>query len=86
MQLSSPENVCETKHEIHDKSVQNESPKPPQKIPGRPKLAQTCPRGFQKAPKSDKEASRGRRDRFSHVIQLKIGAQRHPRGGQGVQN
>ena len=46
-------------HEIHEKSIQNESPKPPQRGPRHPKRAQRCPRGFQKAPKSDKGALRG---------------------------
>jgi len=51
--------MCVKTNEIHDKSVQNESLKPPQRGPRRPKRAQRCPRGFQKAPKSDKDALRG---------------------------
>ena len=78
-------NVCK-KHEIYDKSMQNQSQKASQRGPGRPKRAQRRPRDVQKAPKCVKEGSRRRKCRFSRVLQLKMGAQRHPRGGQGVQN
>ena len=66
--------------------MQNQSPKASKRAPGRPKRAQRRPRDVQKAPKSVKEGSRRRKCRFSRVLQLKMGAQRHPRGVQGVQN
>ena len=51
-----------------------------------PRGAHTLPRGVQKAAKSVKEALRRRKGRVSLVLQLKMGAQRHPKGAQGVQN
>ena len=62
----------------------------PEAAPKGAKASKTSPEVSQRLPESPQKWQRrskgGRRGRFSRVLQLKMGAQSHPRGGQGVEN